>query len=222
VVISGWDRSRSLFPDVRVIHSKRKSTRPARRGGSIDIAEPIVIELADEPETLRYLEIREVSFDSRLVTVLEVLSPSNKRPGDGQEQYLRKVQELRDAGVNLVEIDLLREGDWVVAVPMDAIEPNVRTDYRVIVRRGSRRLRAEYYPIALSDRLPAIGVPLRASDADMPLDLQALLEQCYENVGYDDTDYNQTLESPLSPAAACWTAPLLCRASRRGGRKPRR
>ncbi len=181
-----------------------------------------MIELEDEPETQRFLEIREVSSAARLVTVLEVLSPSNKKPGEGEEQYLRKQQELRDASVNLVEIDLLRGGDWVVAVPVHAIEPNVRTEYRVVVRRSSRRLQAEYYPIALSDRLPTIKVPLRPSDSDVPLDLQALLDQCYENGGYDDIDYAQSLEPPLTPAAARWTAQLLRRAGRRRPRKPKR
>jgi len=220
VVVSQWDRPRSVYPDVRIIETERISRRPRKGGASIAVAEPLVIELADEPETQRFLEIREVSSDSRLVTVLEVLSPSNKRPGDGQEQYLRKQQELRQAGVNLVEIDLLRGGDWVVALPLDALEPNVRTPYRVVVRRGWRRLQAEYYAIALSDRLPKINVPLRPSDADVPLDLQALLEQCYENGGYDDIDYTTSPEPPLPPATARWAAQLLRRAGRRS--PPRR
>ena len=178
-----------------------------------------VEELADEQETQRFLEIRDVSSDSRLVTVLEVLSPSNKRSGDGQEQYLRKQQELREAGVSLVEIDLLRQGDWVVALPMDALEPNARTPYRVVVRRGWRRLQAEYYAIDLSDRLPKINVPLRPTDSDVPLDLQTLLEQCYENGGYDDIDYTTGPEPPLPPVAARWAAQLLRRSGRRRSRK---
>ncbi len=222
MVVSLFDRPRSLFPDVRVIETERTSRRAAGRAGSIAVAQPLVIELADEPETQRFLEIREVSSDSRLVTVLEVLSPSNKRPGDGQEQYLRKQQELRLAGVNLVEIDLLRGGDWVVALPMDAIEPNVLTEYRVVVRRGGRRLQAEYHPIALSDRLPTIKVPLRATDSDVPLDLQALIEQCYQNGGYDDIDYTQAPQPPLPPAAARWTAQLLRDAGRLRARKRKR
>jgi hypothetical protein len=181
-----------------------------------------VIELADEPETQRFVEIREVSSDSRLVTVVEVMCPSNKRPGEGQEQYLRKQQELRQAGVSLVEIDLLRGGDWVVAVPLVALEPNVRTLYRVVVRRGWLRFQAEYYPIALADRLPMINVPLRRADTDVLLDLQALLEQCYENGGYDDINYTKTPEPPLAAAAARWAAQLLRRAGRRQSRKRRK
>jgi hypothetical protein len=219
LVVAEWDRPRSLYPDVRVIEGRRGSRRPRKDGSSTAVAQPLVIEFTDEPETQRFVEIREVSTDSRLVTVLEVLSPTNKKPGDGQEQYLRKQQELRQAGVNFVEIDLVRGGDWVVAVPLSAIEANVRTPYRVVVRRGWRRLQAEYYAIALSDRLPTIKVPLRQTDADVPLDLQALLDQCYENGGYDDIDYTKPPEPPLPPAAERWAAQLLRRSGHRRSRK---
>jgi hypothetical protein len=219
VVVAEWDRPRSLYPDVRVIEGGRVSRRPGKGGSSTAVAQPLVIEFADEPETQRFVEIREVSSDSQLVTVLEVPSPTNKTSGDGQEQYLRKQQELRQAGVNLVEIDLIRGGDWVVAMPLGALSANLRTPYRVVVRRGWRRLQAEYYAIALADRLPTINVPLRLTDADVPLDLQGLLDQCYENGGYDDIDYTKPPEPPLPPVAARWAAQLLRRAGHRRSRK---
>jgi hypothetical protein len=219
VVVSELDRPRSLYADVRAIERRRIQRRPRRGGAGTAVAQPLVIDLADEPETQRFVEIREVSSESRLVTVLEVVSPSNKRPGDGQEQYLRKQQELRQARVSLVEIDLLRGGDWVVAVPLGALEPNARTLYRVVVRRSWLRFQAEYYPIALADRLPKINVPLRQTDADAPLDLQALLEQCYDNGGYDDVDYNKPPDPPLPAATARWAAQLQRRTGRRRSRK---
>jgi hypothetical protein len=219
VVVSQWNRPRSVYPDVRVIEKERSSRRPRRGGASVACAQPVVIELADETETQRFVEIREVSSEAKLVTVLEVLSPSNKQRGDGQKQYLSKQEELCEADVNLVEIDLLRGGDWVVALPRGALEPSLRTPYRVVVRRGWRPLQAEYYPIALSDRLPTISVPLRPTDADVPLELQALLDKCYENGGYDDVDYNTAPEPPLAPTAARWAAQLLRQAGRRRTRK---
>src|SRR5438445_9424625 len=166
LVVTGIGRPRPIFPDVRVFETRRKPRRPANGAAGVAVAEPILIELPGEPETQRFIEIRDLSTGSRLVTVLEVLSPSNKQPGDAQEQYLRKQQELLQAGVSLVEIDLLRGGDWIVAVPLDLLEPGLRTPYRVVARRGWRRLEADYYPITLTERLPRIKVPLRPTDAD--------------------------------------------------------
>jgi hypothetical protein len=221
VVIAGLGRPRSVYPDMPVIETQRKSRSPAKGAARVAVAEPVVIELPDEPETQTFVEIRDASSDSRVVTVLEVLSPSNKRPGDAQEQYLRKQLELLHAGVSLVEVDLLREGDWVVALPQGALQPDLRTPYRVVVRRGWRRLQADYYPISLAERLPTIKVPLRSTDADVPLDLQSLLEQCYEDGGYDDLDYTAEPQPPLSKADSRWAAQLLRRARRRPSRKPK-
>jgi hypothetical protein len=222
LVVTGIGRPRRIFPDVRIFETRRKPRRPANGAAGLAVAEPMLIELPGEPETQRFIEIRDVSTGSRLVTVLEVLSLSNKQPGDAQEQYLRKQQELLQAGVSLVEIDLLREGDWIVAVPYERLTRKARTLYRVAVRRGWRYMEAEYYPISLQSKLPTIQVPLRPTDRDAPLDLQALLEQCYENGGYDDIDYNREPEPPLPPAAARWATKLLRRLRRRpaGKRKP--
>jgi hypothetical protein len=219
VVVTGTGPPRSLYPDVRVIESRRKSRRPGKAASSAAVAEPVVIDLPDESETQTYVEIREVSARARIVTVLEVLSPSNKKPGDAQEQYLRKQADLLQARVSLVEIDLLREGDWIVALPMSTLGPDQRTPYRVVVRRGWRPLQAEYFPISLTNRLPPINVPLRPADADVSIDLQSLVEQCYEDGGYDDIDYTAEPEPPLPPAVARWAAQLLRRTGRRPGKR---
>lgn len=219
VVVAGLSRPRSVYPDVRVVETWRSSRRPSPRAAGVATTEPVVIDLPNEPETQTFVEIRLVSPGSRVVTVLEVLSPSNKKPGDAQEQYRRKQLEFLQTGVNLVEIDLLREGDWVVALPADALEPNLRTPYRVVVRRGPCHLQADYYPIALDKRLPRIRVPLREGDADVPLDLQLLIEQCYDDGSYDDIDYVAEPKPPLPPAAARWAAQLLRRAGLRPPRK---
>lgn len=218
VVIAGLGRTRSAYPDVRVIENRRRSGRPTSGTARAVVAEPVVIDLPDEPETQTFVEIRDTTTDGRVVTVLEVLSASNKRPGDSQEQYLRKQVELLQGGVSLVEIDLLRQGDWIVAVPREALEPRLQTPYRVVVRRGWRPRQADYYPIALAQRLPRVQVPLRPTDADVPLDLQSLVDQCYADGGYDDIDYAAEPEPPLSGAAGRWAVQLL----RRAGHRPRK
>src|SRR5438270_6323881 len=64
----------------------------------------------DEPVTETYLEILEARSGHRVITSLELLSPTSKTPGSGQDLYLQKERELRQGQVNLVEIDLLRFG----------------------------------------------------------------------------------------------------------------
>src|SRR5262245_12921905 len=128
VVVAGLERPRPVFPDVRVV--ERRKLRKANNGGvAIATAQPLIVEVPDEPETQAFLEIRERSADARLVTVLELLSPSNKMPGPGQEQYLQKQQQVLKTGVSLVEIDLLRTGEWIVALGRDWVEGHADTPY---------------------------------------------------------------------------------------------
>ncbi len=220
VVTAESDYKRSIQPDVRVFEGRLKRRRPAKDGG-VMLAEPMVIELDGEPKTQRFLEIREASAGSRLITVVEVLSPSNKAPGKTRAQYRQKQEELLEAGVSLVEIDLLRGGDWVVAVPRDFFDAREETPYRVVVRRGWRTA-VEYYPLSLRDKLPAIRIPLREADEDAPLDLQALIAHAYDNGAYDDIDYTKEPQPPLEANDARWADRLLRRAGLRGRRKARK
>jgi hypothetical protein len=109
-----------------------------------------------------------------------------------------------------VEINLLRAGQWILAVPPGRIPLSYRTPYQVCVRRGWRPNTAEVYRAPLRERLPIISVPLRESDGDVPLDLQTLIDQCYRNGRYDqDIDYKSQPDPPLDPADASWVDELL-------------
>jgi hypothetical protein len=117
-----------------------------------------------------------------------------------------------------VEIDLLRAGQSVLSVPPRRIPRSHRTPYWVVVRRGWMPLQAEVYAVPLRERLPLIGIPFRERDADVPLDLQPLLERCYDNGGYrDDLDYEAEPDPPLPSDEAAWADALL---RERGARRP--
>jgi hypothetical protein len=199
-----------LFPDVRVIESA-----PQRPGGIIAVGrsaatEPILIDAVREPLTQGYIEIIDVGSGNRVVTVIEVLSPTNKMPGDGMQEYHRKQREIVQSETNLVEINLLRTGRHVLAVPLENISSGLRTPYMVCVRRATRPSKAEVYPIPLSAKLPTVKIPLRRDDADVPLDLQALIEECYRKGRYEgDLDYRRDPDPPLSGRDAEWAAELL-------------
>jgi hypothetical protein len=199
-----------MYPDIRVAERGRKKRGgPAGRGG-VAVAEPLRIRLADEPVTQGFIEIIDLTTGRCVVTVIELLSPSNKVPGPARKLYEQKQQECREAGVNLVEIDLLRAGPWALSVPEYLVPASHRTTYRVCVYRPLDKTIGEIYRVPLRERLPIIGVPLRASDADVPLDLQALIDQCYRNGGYDeDIDYQAEPRPPLSPDDARWAAAMV-------------
>jgi hypothetical protein len=141
---------------------------------------------------------------------------SNKQPGEGRRLYLKKQAELVAGGVNSVEIDLLRAGTHVIAAPPELMPRSCRGPYRICVWRASRPDQWEVYRVPLEQRLPAIAIPLRTSDADVPLDLQPLIDRCYLTGAYDDLDYSYPPDPPLESEAVAWADELL---RQRGVRK---
>lgn len=199
---------RRVNPDVRV-SSQRPLPQGAEDQSAIAVAEPVMIEADDEPVTERFIQILEKD-GGRVVTAIEFVSPANKRPGDeGRQAYLTKRREFLDSDTNLVEIDLTRSGDWLGMMRPYRVPERYRTTYRALVRRAGSPRHAQLYPITLRQRLPAISIPLRASDADAKLDLQELFERAYDTGRYAGTDYTRPLDPPLSPEEAEWAQSLL-------------
>jgi hypothetical protein len=194
-----------LFPDVRVVEYTSKRGLEARPETGIALAEPILVEAEPEPATETLLEIIDPASGNRVITVIEFLSPTNKSPGPNREQYLRKQREIYSSDANLVEIDLNRFGTHTVAFALEHIKPQGRTAYMACVRRTALRGKAEVYPMPLWERLPIMKIPLRPTDADVPLDLQSLVEQCYRNGGYEGTlNYAAEPDPPLFGADEKW------------------
>lgn len=200
--------ARVIYPDVSVAQTRKEHGEIAE--SAVSLAQPVVLELPMESVTQGYIEIIDARSGSRVVTVIEFISPSNKLPGQGRELYLQKQQEVRAANVSLVEVDLTRQGDWVLSVPHYAVPRSHQTLYQVCVRRGWKPRKAEVYAVPLRQRLPIIRIPLRETDSDATLDLQVLIEQCYGNGRYGgELDYRRDLVHPLSKEDAGWANELL-------------
>jgi hypothetical protein len=153
------------------------------------------------PLRLFTVEVREVGT-LRLVTAIEILSPSNKQPGhDACEEYLRKRRALLRSEAHLIEIDLLRGGQ---RPPLE--RPVPPAPYYVTLSRASRRPRVEVWPIQLRDKLPTLPVPLLHPDPDAPLDLAGVVAAVYGRGAYARLiDYRQPPPPPsLSDAEAAW------------------
>jgi hypothetical protein len=145
----------------------------------------------------------------RLITVVELLSPRNKLESADWNRYVAKRQGFISAGVNVVEIDLVRQGRSVLAGVIQQGLRQAGACYAVCVFRASKPAEREVYPIRLRDRLPAIRVPLRSTDADVVLDLQPLVDQCHERGRDHRLDYHLDLHPPLAPEEAVWVDHLL-------------
>lgn len=199
----------SVYPDVRVVERPGQRAAPRLPSRELAVAEPLVIHVDDEPATQGFIEIREAGTGHRVISVIEILNLANKVSGEGQDLYRQKQRELKEGGVSLVEIDLLRAGRRVLSIPPEAIPPSHRTTYQICIRRGSRPAAVEVYRAPLRERLPLIPIPLRETDPDSPLDLQAILDHCYSAGAYDDIDYAAEPDPPLDPADAAWADALL-------------
>jgi hypothetical protein len=198
---------RPIYPDLTV--ARHPPPRPARQPVAVaEPDEPIRIARNEVQVREPYLVIYRVE-GAEVVTGIEVLSPTNKLDRQGRMLYQQKQAETREAGVHLLEIDLLREGPRVVEFPDVLLEELPRHDYLVNVgRRGGEDY--EIYPIRIRDRLPRIRVPLKTGDDDEVLDLQGALNRAYDLGPYPERlDYARPPRPPLAEDDAAWAAELL-------------
>jgi hypothetical protein len=170
----------------------------------------LIVPLRSEPETLRYIKIIDSESGERVVTTIEFLSRANKTSTDGRRQYRAKQKKMMEGGVNLVEVDLLRSGSWVMAVSQSCVPQKYRRPYRICVVRATKPWQAEIYSAPLQRPLPTISIPLRADDKDISLKLQPLIETAYINGGYARyLDYSQEPRPALTGPDAQWADQLL-------------
>ena len=200
-------------PDVAITDEGWKSGLPPvwamdeHGGGTMTVTEPQLV--IEEAETQRWIEISDQRGE--LITVIELLSPVNKQ-GLGRKSYLAKQRDYVAAGINLVEIDLLRGGKHTVDLHRDTWTQRYATPgtcYAIVASRGCVPGRREVYPCPLRAKLPTIRVPLRPTDPDVPLDIQALVNRCYTTGRYWQLNYAQALIPPLAEDEAIWACGLV-------------
>lgn len=204
---------RLVRPDVTVAEEQRGGGDVAILAPPVSVAKPFMVRVA-EPEVDRHVEIIDLASGERVVTAIELLSPANKLPGRSREAYRAKQRDFLAGGVNLVEIDLVRQGQWVFSADEATVPLARRTPYMVCVFRAAQPEERAFYSLPLRQTLPRIAIPLRPGDRDVALDLQAVVSQAYGDGRYERTDYRRPLQPPLAPEDAAWTADLLRQAGR--------
>lgn len=190
------------FPDISVTEHDLEVSLPSSGGVAVAI-EPVVYTVPKlRRSRQRHLAIHS-SDTRRLVTVMEVLSPTNK--SSGYRDYLAKRDEIFADAVHLVELDLLRGGRR-----LPTIEQLHAADYYAFVSRHPQLPKVDVYSWTLRESLPSIPIPLKSSDPDVALDLQAVLNTVYEESGYEaSVDYEQDIVPALTPADAKWVQQTL-------------
>jgi hypothetical protein len=215
-----------MYPDVvlvrrpRAVREPGPAVAPVADVATVEADAPIVLAIPPVEHREPFVEIVHTA-GGEVITVIEVLSPANKTPGEGHRLYRRKQQEILDSPAHLVEIDFLSEGLHTVAISEEALASLKERRYLVSVNRAPERYQFELYPVPLQRRLPRIRVPLREPDPDVVLDLQAVFTRCYDNGGYEDfMDYHRPPPVSLSSEETAWLESLLSKSSKDRGQSP--
>jgi hypothetical protein len=211
--------ARYIEPDVNIIRAQSGRAAESAPRSAVAVADetgikPVLVRVPHDERSEPYLEVYIGRGDERrLVTHIEILSPSNKTNGDqGRELYLQKQDEILTSKVNLIEIDLLRSGRHTTSVPLEQLQQQVsQFDYHVCVHRYSAFADYLVYPIRLQDRLPPIDIPLLPDDGSVRVDLQAVFNRCYDAGLYArEIDYQRDRpEPPLTDERQAWANELL-------------
>ena len=220
-ILSSLDIDRVYKPDISV-HAVE--SRASSHGPVVAVLErtdvetfSVAVPTSEETRSRLSLAIRELP-GRKLVTVIEVLSPSNKKTEDARGQYLKKREDLIHSRVSLVEIDLLRAGD-----PMPFKPPAPITDYRILVCRARRSNDAVLYAFPCTAPIPRIPIPLLPGDPEPELDLNAVLHSLIGRARYDlIIDYSQPPDPPLRHAVAAWAASIIAQMPEKRSKEPAR
>ncbi|MGB0389096.1 MAG: DUF4058 family protein [Ardenticatenaceae bacterium] len=205
-------------PDLGIVKRRVRETRPAfvAATGGVALAEPVLVTLPILDYVREtFLEVRAVDSD-RVVTVIEILSPANKRAtGEGRKQYEQKRLDVLNTITHLVEIDLLRGG-----IPMFIWEDQIKADYRILISRCLQRPHGDLFPFDVRDPIPNFVLPLRRWPIDQQpepvVQLGAVLHDLYDRARYDlRVDYTKEPTPRLSKEDAAWGDALLREASLR-------
>lgn len=169
-------------PDVTILYQDRVTPGSAAATASATTATPALLRIPEPVERREaYLVLRHLP-DAEVVTVVELLSPANKRRGgEGFNAYREKRSAILRSPTHLVEIDLLLHGT------PPPLEPEIPGDYRITVSRSQRRPGVEVYSWPVLQPMPVVPIPLRHGDDDIRLNVQAVFAQVYDQADYQKT-----------------------------------
>ena len=168
-VMEPGTRPRRIVPDVAVVRPPSPSA-----GGAVAVLDSprraispsLEVTVPSEPVRHAFVEVRDPTDGHHLITLIEIVSPSNKRRGDDRDAYFQKQREILNSDASLIELDLLRDGDRLISNPLleeVIVGHDDAPDYLVLVNRAWKRRSAvapyQVFRIRLAESLPCIPVP---------------------------------------------------------------
>lgn len=200
-------------PDVVIVDNPTSPPSPISASTTV-IDEPLIVAIPEEyREAYVVISVQDGNHQVEVVTTIEILSPTNKAGGESRRLYLEKQQDLAASDVHVLEIDLLRAGQPTALAHRFFIQrgqlDEVRQNYHISLKR-SRPNRLALWRSSVREPLRRVPVPLLEGDADVPLDLQKLVDTLYERGRYEFwLDYSAAPETPLTPDDAEWSMEIL-------------
>ncbi len=141
-----------------------------------------------EEHNEEFIEIRQRGAD-RLVTLVEVVAPSNKTTAEGRQYYLDHWANSKAGGANVVEIDLVLQGQ-----PPRGFSPNtqVEGEFAITISRANRQESLEAFN--LQRALPRFRLPLAGDDRDMVVELHVIF-----NRAFDLGSFSEKIDYKIAP-----------------------
>lgn len=168
--------------------------------------EPLFTSIIKQERQEEYIELRQRT-DGRLVTLIDVPSPINKKLPQGRAAYLETRRMARAQNASIVEIDLVLQGMPLLDYSREGLP---EWDFAITVTRCTQPERYEIYTSTLAKRLPRFKVPLSPDDRDTVLDLQATFTRAFDQLNFaSKIDYRQDPDTKMSDLQLTWIADWL-------------
>jgi hypothetical protein len=166
----------------------------------------LFISVVREQHAEDFIEIRHRT-ENRLVTVVEMATPANKTTPEGRKSLLDKRAQSKAVGANFVEIDLVLQGQPLLAFTRAG---HVDWDYAVTVTRATHPERFEVYSGNLQKPLPRFKLPMAGDDRDTLVDLQTAFTRCFDQCGFPaKINYQRNPPATLRDDYRQWVHDLL-------------
>lgn len=167
---------------------------------------PLFTSVIREEHCEEFIEVRQRN-DNRLVTLIEVVSPTNKTTAVGRDAYHERRREARSQSASIVEIDLVLQGKPMLDYSREGLP---EWHYAVTVTRAMQPERHEIYTATLQKRLPRFKLPLALDDRDTVMDLQAAFTRSFDQGGFGaQLDYQSGPKSVAEDADRRWIDDML-------------